>query len=220
MDQSKSKGIALVSGVVCAICVVLFMQSVQGGAEAQRAEVLAKYGGSQVDVLVAKRDISAGERVEPSMIESRSWVSDLLPDGALRSSENVAGLVASSSICRGEVLLQKRFAESKGQLSVPQGTTAVSVPAKAVQAVGGGLSAGMYVDIYATGGSKTSIIAKDVQVLAVSENGSGVSSSSSWVTVAVEDKLVQQLVAAANTSELYFSLPGDPSPESEEAGSK
>ena len=74
MDQSKSKVIALVSGVVCAICVVLFMQSVQGGAEAQRAEVLAKYGGSQVDVLVAKRDISAGERVEPSMIESRSWV--------------------------------------------------------------------------------------------------------------------------------------------------
>ena len=212
MDQSKSKVIALVSGVVCAICVVLFMQSVQGGAEAQRAEVLAKYGGSQVDVLVAKRDISAGERVEPSMIESRSWVSDLLPDGALRSSE--------SSICRGEVLLQKRFVESKGQLSVPQGTTAVSVPAKAVQAVGGGLSAGMYVDIYATGGSKTSIIAKDIQVLAVSENGSGVSSSSSWVTVAVEDKLVQQLVAAANTSELYFSLPGDPSPESEEAGSK
>ena len=206
MERKRTKIIAVASGVVCALCVGLFMQSVQGSADAARAEALEKYGGAQVDVWVAKRDIAAGERVEPSMVEAKSWVADLLPDGALRSSESVSGNTASSPIFAGEVLVGKRFAATSSQLDVPSGTTALSVPAKAVQAVGGGLEPGMYVDVYSTGDSKTSIIAKDVLVLASSGAGSSLSSSS-WVTIAVPDKLVQQLVSAANSSELYLALP-------------
>lgn len=206
MERKRTKIIAVASGVVCALCVGLFMQSVQGSADAARAEALEKYGGAQVDVWVAKRDIAAGERVEPSMVEAKSWVADLLPDDALRSSESVSGNTASSPIFAGEVLMGKRFAATSSQLDVPSGTTALSVPAKAVQAVGGGLEPGMYVDVYSTGDSKTSIIAKDVLVLASSGAGSSLSSSS-WVTIAVPDKLVQQLVSAANSSELYLALP-------------
>ena len=206
MERRRTKIIAVASGVVCALCVGLFMQSVQGSADAARAEALEKYGGAQVDVWVAKRDIAAGERVESSMVEAKSWVADLLPDDALRSSESVSGSTASSPIFAGEVLVGKRFAATSSQLDVPSGTTALSVPAKAVQAVGGGLEPGMYVDVYSTGDSKTSVIAKDVLVLASSGAGSSLSSSS-WVTIAVPDKLVQQLVSAANSSELYLALP-------------
>lgn len=206
MERKRTKIIAVASGVVCALCVGLFMQSVQGSADAARAEALEKYGGAQVDVWVAKRDIAAGERVEPSMVEAKSWIADLLPDDALRSSESVSGNTASSPIFAGEVLVGKRFAATSSQLDVPSGTTALSVPAKAVQAVGGGLEPGMYVDVYSTGDSKTSVIAKDVLVLASSGAGSSLSSSS-WVTIAVPDKLVQQLVSAANSSELYLALP-------------
>lgn len=206
MERRRTKIIAVASGVVCALCVGLFMQSVQGSADAARAEALEKYGGAQADVWVAKRDIAAGERVESSMVEAKSWVADLLPDDALRSSEPVSGNTASSPIFAGEVLVGKRFAATSSQLDVPSGTTALSVPAKAVQAVGGGLEPGMYVDVYSTGDSKTSVIAKDVLVLASSGAGSSLSSSS-WVTIAVPDKLVQQLVSAANSSELYLALP-------------
>lgn len=202
----RTKAIAIASGAICALCVALFMQSVQSGADEARAEALEKYGGAQVDVWVAKRDIAAGERVESSMVEAKSWVADLLPEDALRTSEPVSGSTASSSIFAGEVLVGKRFATTGSQLDVPQGTTALSVPAKAVQAVGGGLEPGMRVDVYSTGDSKTSAVAKDVLVLAASGTGSSVSGSS-WVTIAVPDKLVQQLVAAANSAELYIALP-------------
>ena len=207
MERKRTRIIAIVSGVVCALCVVLFMQSVQGSANAARAEVLEKYGGSQTDVWVAKRDIATGERIESSMVETKSWIADLLPDGALRSSESVSGKIASSPICAGEVLVEKRFDALGSQLDVPSGTTALSVPAKAVQAVGGSLESGMYIDVYSAGDSKTSLIAKDVLVLASSGSTSSLSTSSSWVTIAVPDKIVQQLVAAANSSELYLALP-------------
>ncbi len=213
MEQKRARIIAIASGVVCMLCVGLFMQSVQGSADAARAEALEKYGGTQVDVWIAKRDIAAGERIESSLIEAKSWVADLLPDGALRSSEAVSGKTASSPIFAGEVLVEKRFATTGNQLDVPQGTTALSVPAKAVQAVGGGLEPGMRVDVYSTGDSKTAVIAKDVLVLASSGTSASLSSSS-WVTIAVPEKLVQQLVAAANSSELYLALPST----SEEGG--
>jgi pilus assembly protein CpaB len=212
MNQKRIKIIAVACGVVCAVCVLAFMMSVQGSADAARAEALERYGGAQVDVYVAKRDIAAGERIESSMVEAKSWASDLLPEDALRSSENVVGRTASSTIYAGEVLVQKRFDASEGQIDVPSGTTAVSVPAKSVQAVGGALKPGMYVDVYSTGSSSTSSIAKDVLVLASS---AGNSSSSGGVTIAVPDSIVQQVVASANSTELYFSLPSD-----KEAGDK
>ena len=49
----------------------------RGGA--RRADALARYGGDQVEVCVAKRDIAAGETVDSGAIETRLWVADLLP---------------------------------------------------------------------------------------------------------------------------------------------
>ncbi len=208
MNQRRMKAIALACGLVCALCLGLFMQSVQGSADKARAEVLEKYGGSQVDVYVALRDIAPGERVDSSSVGVKSWVADLLPDTAILSSQQITGNVATSSICAGEVLVEKRFQSNETQIEVPTGMTAVSVPAKAVQALGGALRAGMYVDIYASGDTTTSAIARDVLVLGTSAGkGSASESSFSWVTIAVPDKLVEQLVAASNTTNLHFTLP-------------
>ncbi len=210
MNQRRMKVIAVASGVLCALCLGLFMQSVQGSAEKARAETLEKYGGAQVDVYVALRDISAGERIDGSSVGVKSWIADLLPDTAILSSQQISGKVATSSICAGEVLTEKRFASSEAHLDVPSGMTAVSVPAKAVQAVGGALRSGMHVDVYASGDTTTTAIVQDVLVLATSAGDSGVAEGSfSWVTIAVPDKLVQQVVASSSNSNLYFTLPAD-----------
>lgn len=186
------------------------MQSVQGSAEKARAEVLEKYGGAQVDVYVASHDIAPGERIDSSSVSVKSWIADLLPDTAIVSSQSVTGKVATSSICAGEVLVEKRFVSTEAQLSVPVGMTAVSVPAKAVQAVGGALRAGMYVDVYAAGDTTTTAIAQDVLVLATSAgDASATDRSFSWVTIAVPDKLVEQVVAASQSTSLYFTLPAN-----------
>ena len=208
--QKRMTIIAVACGIACAACVAAFMISVQGQADAARAEALARYGGEQVEVCVATRDIAMGERVDLAAVETKLWVADLLPEGALQSSGDVVGKTATSSILKGEVVSAKRFESARDSLDVPAGKEAVSVPAKAVQAVGGAIRPGMSVDVYSSGDTTTSAIARSVLVLATSvgDGGSLVSAESGWVTLAVAPDKVQEIIAASNKTSLYFVLPG------------
>lgn len=210
MKRSRTTVAGIVCGLVCAACVFAYMQGVRGEADAARAEALARYGGEQLEVCVAKRDIAAGESVDASAVETRLWVADLLPAEAFRSADDVVGKKASSTILAGEVLSEQRFRDAGNRLDVPEGLTAVSVPAKDVQAVGGAIAAGSQVDIYATGGTSTDMLASDVLVLATSASTreSSTDAKVSWITVAIDAASVQELVAAAQKTELYFTLPG------------
>lgn len=210
MNQKLLTGIAISCGLICAACVALFMWSVQGQADAARAEVLARYGGEQVEVCVALRDIAAGERLDASSIETKLWVADLLPEGAISEVGSVVGRTATASILKGEVISERRFEATQSAFDIPAGKEAVSVPAKAVQAVGGAIGTGMNVDVYSSGNSETSLIAEGVLVLDVSvgDSGSFVSGDSGWLTLAVSPESVEQLISASNKTSLYFVLPG------------
>ena len=194
-------------GVLCAACVVAFMQGVRGEAEAARAEALARYGGEQLEVCVATRDLPAGQAIAAGDVELKMWVADLLPSDAAQTIEEVEGRVPSTPIMEGEVVVLKRFEGSNATLDVPKGLAALSVPAKDVQAVGGSLAAGETADLYAIGTS-TVLLARDVLVLATSSTGSeGAQTELSWVTVAIAPESVQEIIDASQKSELYFVLP-------------
>lgn len=211
MKQKQLTIVAVVCGLVCAACIALFMVKVQGEANAARAEALARYGGEQVEVCVATRDVAAGERVDVSAMESRLWIADLLPDGAVREAQEVSGKTATSSILKGEVISSKRFESAHNALDIPSGKEAVSVPAKAVQAVGGAIRPGMSVDVYSSGDTTTTALARDVIVLdtSVGDSSSLVSSESGWITLAIEPERVQEVIAASSKTSLYFVIPGD-----------
>ena len=210
MNQKRLMIIAVACGVACAVCVLMFMANVQGQADAARAEALARYGGEQVEACVALRDIAAGERVDAGAVTTKLWIADLLPADAFSSSGDVVGKTATSAIFAGEVVTSRRFEARRGALEVPAGKAAISVPAKAVQAVGGAIVPGMVVDVYASGDASTSAIARGVAVLDTSlASGSGSLSDMSWVTLAVDPEKVQELVAATTRTELYIVLPGD-----------
>ncbi len=213
MKQKQMTAIAVGCGFACAVCVGLFMASVQGQADAARAEAHARYGGEQVEVCVATRDIVAGERVDLSAVETKLWVADLLPENAMRSTSDAVGKTVTSSILKGEVVSTKRFESVRDSLDIPAGKEAVSVPAKAVQAVGGAIRPGMSIDVYSSGDTATTAIARSVQVLATSvgDTGSLVSSDSGWITLAVAPEKVQEIIAASNKTSLYFVIPGDSS---------
>lgn len=213
MKRNATVLVGIACGLVCATCVYLYLQGATTRADAQQAETLARYGGEQVEVCVAKRDIAAGEVLDPGAVETRLWVASLLPEGAIRDIAQVKGEKVSSSVFAGEVLVKRRLNEQDSALDIPPGLSAVSVPAKDVQAVGGAVSAGVRTDIYATGGSTTSLLVHDVLVLATNSGTSESRSkaNTSWITIAVKPDLVQEIVAAAQKSELYFSLPGDTS---------
>lgn len=211
MKQKQMTAIAVACGAVCAVCVALFMASVQGEADAARSEALARYGGEQVEALVATRDIVAGERVDLSAVETKLWIADLLPENAVRLSSDAVGKTLTSTIFKGEVVTTGRFETEQSTLNVPAGKRAVSVPAKAVQAVGGAIQAGMNVDVYSSGDTATTLIAHDVNVLATSVGKSNVLSSSDngWITLAIESDRVEEIIAASSKTTLYFTLPGE-----------
>lgn len=219
MKQSHITAASVACGIACAVCVAAYLATVQGEADAARAEALARYGGEQVEVCVATRDIAAGERVDLSAIELRMWVAELLPDEAVRESGEIVGKTVTSSIVKGEVITEKRFENNRDSIEVPEGKAAVSVPAKAVRAVGGAVRPSMSVDVYSTGSSATTLLARDVLVLdtSVGESGGLMSSDAGWITLAVDPERVEEIVAASNKTDLYFVLPGD-LPENSQEG--
>lgn len=211
MKVSKSTLVGVICAVCCAACVALYLAHVNQQAESERAEALARYGGEQIEVLVATRNIAAGETVTEGSVDVQLWLADLLPEGAVTSADEVVGKQLGSSILKGEVVSTQRLSKTSSDFEVPEGMAAVSVPTRDVQALGGAVQPGMSVQVYATGASSTSLLIKDALVLETSlaDSGSLTSSSSAWVTLAVPAESVQELVAAAQNLELYFVLLGD-----------
>jgi pilus assembly protein CpaB len=213
VKKSKLPIVGIISGLLCALCVFAFTQSVFGEAEAARAEALTRYGGEQLEVCVAKRDIAPGEKVDSSNTTTQLWVVDLLPQECVKNISDVSGQQATSAIYAGEVITTKRFVSSSTSLEIPDGLSALSVHAKDVQTIGGLVSAGMRVDVYAVGSSSTSLLVKNVLVVSTNITDSDTSSSSSitWVTLAIEPKSVQEMITASQLMDLYFVLPGETS---------
>lgn len=197
----------LISGALCAGCVFAYSVQVRGEADEARIEAMQRYGGEQVDVLVATKDIYPGETVDASNAEVKTWLSDLLPSGCVTSFDDVKGVQAASLIISGEAISHRRFDSGGSGIDVPQGCVALSVPAEDVQAVGGALSAGDVVDVYATG-SQTACIGKQIMVLATNvEHSSGTKAKVSWVTLAVPVEQSQEFVTASQSMDIYFVLP-------------
>lgn len=215
MRRTKSWIIGIACGALCAVCVLVYLQDASAQVDAVRAEALERFGGEQVEVCVAKRDIAAGEVVDASSFEKRMWVTALLPDDPLTQDSDVLGKQVTSTVLKGEVLTSRRFEESSSSIDVPGELTAVSVPARDVQTVGGALRPGMFVDVYATGSAGTTLIVHSVLVLATNASSSSKSGadSVSWVTLALNPANVQEIVSVAQGSELYFTLPGEDVPE-------
>ncbi len=205
--RNKSIVAGVACGLLCAACVAVYVLQVNEQAAASQAEMLARYGGDQIDVCVAKRDIMAGETISEGDIEVKTWIATLLPSNAVTDKRDAVGKQVGSTVLSGEVLSSSRFGFESDEIEVPEGMVAVSVPAREVQAVGGALAAGRETDVYAVGASETTKIASSVQVLATSAASDSTSSASAWVTLAVRPSMVQELVAAAQNMEIYFALP-------------
>lgn len=215
--KKASLVVGITCGVLCAVCVVLYTSLVQEEADAARAEAMRRYGGEQVEVLVATQDIYPGDPINASNASLQMWLSDLLPEGCLTSMEEAQGKKAASLVMKGEAISQRRFEASGAKLEVPAGCVALSVPAKDVQAVGGALGAGSVVDVYATG-SKTTRIGSSILVLATNAGTDELTNASvSWVTLAVPLDQSQEFVTASQSMDIYFVLPA-PETDAVEAG--
>lgn len=218
MKKSKTMIAGIISALVCGLCVLSYMGIVQQEADSARNEAIARYGGEQVEVLVAKRDINPGEVIDASNTFKKLWISDLLPEGSITNASDAYGKKVASFVANGEVLLTKRFETSSLGIEVPEGLVALSVPAQDIKAVGGAITKGTKVDVYAVGTS-TTCLGRDIAVLATSNaDEASTGQKMNWITLALEPAKVQEFVSAAENLEIYFTLPGSKKSDDQNAG--
>jgi pilus assembly protein CpaB len=215
--------LAVVCGVLAALLIGLYAGDLQAQAASSRAAALAEYGGERVEVLVAARNIAAGETLSADNATMQPWLADLLPDGAFTAADAAYGQVVNAPVYRNEPLAKAKIADGSQRLEVPEGLCALSIPVSDEMAVGGAIVIGSAVNVYAVGDTVVSLVAANVLVLE-SSNGYGDSGSADaaggffaansraalkWVTLAVRPEMVSELLAAARDKNLSLILPGE-----------
>jgi Flp pilus assembly protein CpaB len=95
----------------------------------QRAEDTAAAWGESVPVLIARRDLAAGERLDPGNTRLAHQPSPLVPDGALAALPHDGRLAAP--VYAGEAIREERLAPaglSTVAARLPAGTRAIAIP--------------------------------------------------------------------------------------------
>jgi len=190
---------------------------------AQRAAI-EEYGGSRTEVLVATRDILPGEQLNAENTTMMPWLADLLPRGTITDPSEAYGMTLAIPVWSNEPILLVKLGSRDELIQVPDGLSAVSIPIRDDMAVGGSLLPGSSVDVYAVGATQVRLVLADVLVLEAS-NGIGLQQNSGreeqgvvlgsssraalkWVTLAVRDDTVAELLQAARDNTLCLVLPG------------
>jgi pilus assembly protein CpaB len=134
-----------------------------------------------VPVAVAAIEIPFGTKVEANHhVAMIQMLEGTAPEGAFATAEAVEGKVARSSIMKGEILLEGRFAEEGSgnmlALVVSPSMRAVSVRVNDVVGVAGFLAPGNYVDVVGAyqeaSETRSETVVQNVKVLAVDQTAS------------------------------------------------
>lgn len=206
----KESIIAAVCAVVAVACVFAYTASVKSEAAMARASALEHYGGEQVEVVVATRDIPVGETLDKASVTTQEWLVDLLPQGQVaRKLDQVLGKTAQTDIKKNEPVLLERVGDGSSRIAVPSGLQAVTVSSDDVLAVGGAIRAGSFVDVYVeTAKGRVVLLGQNILVLETSALQSKQDTQLTWVTLAVTPESVSELLSASSKGAIHLVLPG------------
>lgn len=208
--RKKSRVVLSVAcGAFAVALSVAYADAAKGEAEAARAEALERYGGEVTSLVVARTGLSAGDVVSQADVEVREWLSDLAPEGALGSIDDVVGYRLTSAVAAGSPLSEVDFAALVGTLEVPEGRVAVSVHLSDKTGVTGPLAAGSRLLAYEVGESGPALISGDVTVVGTGVQSSVQTSSASTLTLAVEPDDVTRVLMAAADGTLRLAVPAE-----------
>jgi pilus assembly protein CpaB len=183
----------------------------------------AKGSGETVEVIVSKQDIPTGTRLD-DLIQSGAFTTDDVPtgnvvDGAVTSLSQLNGRVTSTPILAGEQIPTARLQGSQdlpgGQLGIPAGFEAISVPVEPAQIAGGAVHPGDHVTIFGTftemGGQGslddvTSVLVPDARIVKTTKPSIDQGPSGMMITLALRPGDAQKVVFAQNSGNVWMGL--------------
>ena len=213
-------------GLLAALSVAVLLWVQVSRVEASGKELRDRLDADIVEVVVAKRDIAVGEQVTQGNTVVESWLSTLLPSGAVSAdqADSFYGETVSDTVLAGEPVSVHRVgtSNSKRMFDLAEGLSAVSIKCDPVTALGGEVEPGALVDVMGSvAGGAVDCIVPRAQILSSSnarasqeksdslvQGFSGSEQEVSWVTLAVPSELVKQLVTVASQGTVYLVLPG------------
>lgn len=174
-------------------------------------------------VVVAKVNIPPRTRIQETMLQMKELPVDLVPEGAIKSFDDVLNVQVKVSIFSGDVLtIQKVFNDKSAEGfvgTIPDNCRAVSINVNEVTGVAGFAKPGDFVDLLLVEKSQysvtTSVLLQNVPLLSVNQDmgdnmvdtGSGSAiNNPSIATFALYPEDAMKLISASKLGEIYMSL--------------
>jgi len=194
--------------VLAALLGLSYADAVKAEAQQERNEAIARYGGDVVGVAVATRQLKAGDEIQEGDLEMRDWVLDLVPEGALTSTDDLVGKRVSFPVAKNAVLTGDCFQEEGAALEVPEGLVGVTIPWSQKLGVTASTSAGTRLVAYEVGKSGSEQIGDSVVVLSRVSAGQGATDAKT-VSLAVKGGDVDRILSAAAAGTLSLVQPAE-----------
>lgn len=174
-------------------------------------------------VVVAKVNIPPRTRIQETMLQMKELPVDLVPEGAIKSFDDVLNVQVKVSIFSGDVLtIQKVFNDKSAEGfvgTIPDNCRAVSINVNEVTGVAGFAKPGDFVDLLLVEKSDysatTSVLLQNVPLLSVNQDmgdnmidtgSSSAISNPTIATLALQPEDAMKLISASKLGEIYMSL--------------
>ena len=182
----------------------------------------------KTSVVVAKVNIPPRTRIQETMIQMKELPDDLVPEGAIKSFDDVLNVQVKVSIFSGDILtIQKVFADKSAEGfvgTIPPDCRAVSINVNEITGVAGFAKPGDSVDLLLVEKSDysvtTSLLLQNVPLLSINQdmgdsmintNSSSAITNPTIATFALLPEDAMKLIAASKLGEIYMSLrPANP----------
>lgn len=200
----------LLFSFACAVVAVLvcinYATRVQEEAERARSELLARYGGEVVTLVVSTHALEPGDVATQSNVTAREWLVDLAPEGALTSLDQVLGREVGTATPAGVPLTEVAFRNAATMAEVPAGRVAVTVPVTERLGIPRDVALGATLAAYEVTNEGTQLISASMTVLAAPAQVA--MGSTAQLTIAVLPEDVPRILAASASSDLRLVMPG------------
>lgn len=176
----------------------------------------------KTSVVVAKVNIPPRTRIQDTMLQMKELPVDLVPEGAIKSFDDVLNVQVKVSIFAGDVLtIQKVFTDKSAEGfvgTIPPGCRAISINVNEVTGVAGFAKPGDFVDLLLVEKSDysvtTSVLLQNVPLLSVNQDmgdsmvntGGSAISNPTIATFALHPEDAMKLISASKLGEIYMSL--------------
>lgn len=168
---------------------------------------LTAHAAGSTTVYRATADLAPGTpatKLSERTIEKVQVDASVVPAGAVTDLQTLAGDKAVQTIFRGQVLISQQWSENgaTGGLPIPPNMNAIAVQVSDQERVAGFIQPGSNVVVYATVGEKTTMILKNVQVLAIGSSAAGAPTGTTAGDAEVQNTIVTLALNAADSSKL------------------